>query len=153
MYVKKKFTFYLRKSIENAIEIYNESQNSTTRYNPKFVFNSKDETLFIKIKQNTIKSQIYIKNKCNPIINNRLGLICEKFKISGKNMKKPTFGGKGRYRIPIRIIKCHNNNYYVIQFPFKYKNLEPNVDYYAEYNLLKLCDDKTWNELLEIYNK
>ena len=64
-------------------------------------------------------------------------------------MKNPTFGGKGRYHIPIRIIKCHNNNYYVIQFPFKYNNLEPNVGYYAEYNLLKLCDDKTLNELLE----
>ena len=46
----------------------------------------------------------------------------------GKHLKNSTFDGKGRYRI------------------------EPNTDYYAEYNLLKLCEDKSWNDLVEIYN-
>ena len=67
--------------------------------------------------------------------------------------KNQNFGGKRKYSFPIRIIKCDNNRNYVIQFPFKYKNIEPNADYYAEYNQLKLCDDKMWNQLLEIYNK
>ena len=32
------------------MDIYNDSKHYTTGYNPKFVFNSEDDTLFKKIK-------------------------------------------------------------------------------------------------------
>jgi hypothetical protein len=97
-------------------------------------------------------SQKYNKNKYNPIIENKLGLICERFKLEGSNIKRPTFGGKGRYIISVRIIKSYSNNYYLIQCPKNYKNLEINKNYYAEYHLLKVCEENTWKELLDILN-
>ena len=56
------------------------------------VFNSKDELVYKKVKENTIKSQI--KRKNNMIIENDYGLLAEYFTISGNKIKKANFGSK-----------------------------------------------------------
>lgn len=104
--------FNLKEDLDKAIKIYNTTKHSTIRFTPEFEFNSNDTNLFVKIKQKTINSQKYNKNKYNHIIENKLGLLC----------------------VPIHIIKSNSNNIYII----RYENIEPNKDYIAEYTLLKL---------------
>ena len=55
------------------------------------------------------------------------------------------FGGKGKYRIPIKIIKSNTNNECQIIVSINYKGLDTNKIYFADYQLLKICDKKTWN--------
>ena len=113
------------------------------------IFNSKDELVYKKVKENTIKSQI--KRKNNIIIENDYGLLAEYFNISGNKIKKANFGSKGKYIIPIMILKGGSGNEYQITILFDYKKLKKNNIYFAEYSLLKLCDKKTWDDLLFIY--
>ena len=67
------------------------------------IFNSKDELIYKKVKENTIKSQI--KRKNNIIIENNYGLLAEYSDVSGNKIDKAIFGLKGKYRIPIMIFK------------------------------------------------
>lgn len=75
--------------------------------------------------------------------------MAEKFRLIGDKLKKSTFGGKGRYSIPILVIKSTSNSEYYIKSYFKYNSLKKNNYYYADYNLLKLCEEYLWND---IYN-
>ena len=43
---------------------------------------------------------------------------------------------------PIFIIKSNSSNEYIINISIMYTGLERNKDYYAEYFLLKLWDEK-----------
>ena len=49
------------------------------------------------------------------------------------------------------ILKGGSCNEYQIKILFDYKKLKKNNIYFAEYSLLKLCDKKTWDDLLFIY--
>ena len=113
------------------------------------IFNCNDELVFKKVKVNAIKSQI--KRKNNIIIENEYCLLAEYFKIAGDKIKKANFGSKGKYRIPIMILKGISGNEYQIKILFDYKNLKKNNIYLAEYCLLKICGKKTWDDLLFIY--
>jgi hypothetical protein len=144
--------FNLIKELEIAIEIYNKTKHSSIGYSPYFVFNSNDEKVFKKVKMNTIKSQLY-KVKYNMYIENKYGLLCEHFHIAGNKIKKPNFGAKGRYSIPVKIIKGISNSEYEIQLTFNYKDLKKNLSYYVEYILLKLCTENCWNELIINFKK
>ena len=104
------------------------------------ILNSKDELIYKKVKENTIKSQI--KRKNNIIIENNYGLLAEYFNISGNKIKNANFGSKGKYRIPIMIINSGSGNEYQIKILFDYKKLKKNNIYFSEYSLLKLCDKK-----------
>ena len=70
------------------MEIYNNTKHSTTGFSPNFIFNSTDENLFAKIKNNTIKSQIYCKSKNNILIENKKALLAENFLLIGNKIKK-----------------------------------------------------------------
>jgi hypothetical protein len=89
--------------------------------------------------------------KNNVVIENRVGLLAEKYCLIGKNEKLPTFGGKGRYIIPIKILKGNSSNY-TICLEKNYKNLKFGTKYYVDYRLVKLCDTKTYNELIKKIN-
>ena len=60
----------------------------------------------------------------------------------------PTFGGKGRYLIPVKIIKSLSSHEYQVNIPIKYNNLEENSIYYVDFRLIKLCESNTWNVIL-----
>ena len=113
------------------------------------IFNSKDELIYKKVKENTIKSQI--KRKNNIIVEIDYGFLAENFNISGNKIKKEIFCSKGKCRIPIIILKGGSGNEYQITILFDYKKLKKNNIYFAEYSLLKLYDKKTWDDLLFIY--
>ena len=53
-----------------------------------------------------------------------------------------------RYLIPVIIIKSNCSNEYIINISIKHNLLEKNKDYYTEFFLLKLCDEKIWKELV-----
>ena len=108
-----------------------------------------DDAIFKKVKLNTNRSQIYKKNDKNIKFENIFGLIRERFKIKGKQLQKPTFDGKGRYIIPIKIIKTSKD--YLISFSFNYLNLKTFCDYFAEYELLKYYEENARYGLY--YNK
>ena len=144
--------FDLNTELKNAINIYNKTIHSTIGYSPESVFKSNDKLLFDKVKEKTKNSQKYKKSNNNSNIENRHGLICENFKLVGKTLKRAVFGSKGRYIIPIMIIKSKGSNEYIINISVNHKYLKKNKDYYAEYCLLKLCDKKTWDELIINWN-
>jgi len=108
--------------------------------------------LFNKIIEKTKNSQKYKKKNIFHSVENRKGLMCANFKINGNTIKKPVFGGKGRYIIPITIEKGNSSNEYAIKISVKHKLLKTDKKYYVDYTLLKLCDDKTWNELIINWN-
>ena len=64
---------------------------------------------------------------------------------------KNVFGYKGRYKIPINIIKGSSSSQYEIKLSFDYKNLKKDKIYYSDFTLLKLCDEKTYMELIKNY--
>ena len=105
-----------------------------------------------KIIEKTKNSQKYKKKNVFRIIENQKGLMCENFKINGNTIKKTVFGGKGRYIIPITIEKGNSSNDYTEKISVKHKLLKKDKIYYVNYTLLKLCDDKTWNELIINWN-
>ena len=108
--------------------------------------------MFNKIIKKTKNSQKYKKKNIFHSVENRKGLMCANFKINGNTIKKPVFGGKGRYIIPITIEKGNSSNEYAIKISVKHKLLKTDKKYYVDYTLLKLCDDKTWNELIINWN-
>ena len=73
--------------------------------------------------------------------------MAEKFRLIGDKIKKSTFGGKGRYSIPILIINRTSDSEYYIKRYFNYKSLKKNNYYYTDYNLLKLCEENLWNDI------
>ena len=77
----------------------------------------------------------------------------QKFKLLGNKLNKPTFGGKGRYIIPVTIIKNFSNYEYQISILFNYQKLKKDNIYYEDYSLLKFCNNQTWKELLNQYIK
>ena len=100
--------------LEKAIIIYNNTKNSSTGYAPDKIFNSIDQNLLDIVKKNIINSQKYNKKNGNLNIENKLTLLCENFKKIGKKLIASTFGGKGRYIIPVFIIRNYSNNEYEI---------------------------------------
>ena len=98
--------FNILDELETCISLYNGTKHSTTGYSPKFLFNNKNEKIFENVYKNTIKSQKY-RNKNINIIENRFGLLCERFRVFKNIIKVNNFGGKGRYRIPIKIINIY----------------------------------------------
>ncbi len=146
---KKKFD--LHQELENAVTIYNNMRHSSTGYPPIKVFNSKDDKLFNIIKKNNVKSQKY-KIKPEIQLNNRKALLCENFELSGTKLKGLKFRSKGRYLIPITIIKNSSSKEYIISLPLDYKKLKQNKKYHVDYNLVKLCNEKTWFYLLNMQN-
>ena len=150
---KNGLIFDLNKEIENSLDIYNKTKHSTTGFSPKYVFDSCNESLFEKIKKNTIKSQKYSNKNKEKIIENKKGLLAERFTLIGNKIKKPIFNGKGRYSIPILIVKNNSNSDYYIKNFFNINNLEKDKYYYADYSLLKLCEDNLWNELYDNFHK
>ena len=141
-------SFNLQKELDNAINIYNNTKHSTIGFSPNEIFNSNDKKLFDIVRNKTLLSQKYHKNMNNPIVEKRSALLCEKFKLYGNKLKMNTFGRKGRYIIPVTIIKSSSTNEYIINIAVKHNLLEKNKSYFAEYCLLKLCDEKIWNELV-----
>ena len=91
--------------MEKAVRQYYSIKHSTTGFKPIVLFNSKDKDIFKKVKSNTIKSQKRKRNDNIIVIKNEFGLLCENFKLIGKNIKPPTFRGKSRYLVPIKIIE------------------------------------------------
>ena len=128
--------------------MYKNTKHSTIGFTPNEIFNSKDKNLFDIVRNKTLLSQKYRKNMNNPIVEKRSVLLCEKFKLYGNKLKMNTFGRKGRYIIPVTIIKSSSTNEYIINIAVKHKLLEKNKSYFTEYYLLKLCDEKIWKELV-----
>lgn len=116
-------------------------------------FIPKDIELFKKVKIKIINSQKYANKNKNNIIENRYDLLAEKFSIDSNKLKLSNFGGKGRYLIPIYIIKSVSSVDYLIQLPIKYKNLDNKKDFNADYRLIKICDEKTWSKCVKLKNK
>lgn len=141
-------TFNLQKDLDNAINIYNTTKHSTIGFTPQKIFMSNDKKIFDIVRKYTVISKKYSKNIKNPIVEKRYGLLCEKFKIYGTKIKRNNFGGKGRYIIPITIIKSSSNKEYIINIEVKHQLLEKNKDYYTDYFSLKLCDEKIWKEIV-----
>ena len=71
--------FNISKELEYANNVYNNIKHSTIGFSPNMIFNSKDELVYKKVKENTIKSQI--KRKNNIIIENDYGLLAEYLKF------------------------------------------------------------------------
>ena len=142
--------FNIFDELETCISLYNGTKHSTTGYSPKFLFNNKNEKIFENVYKNTIKSQKY-RNKNINIIENRFGLLCERFRVFKNIIKVNNFGGKGRYRIPVKIIKYVSNNEYQIEMGVSYNGLNENNKYIADFTHLKLCDKKTWIDLIELF--
>ena len=71
-----------------------------------------------------------------------------RYKLEGNKINLPTFGGKGRYLIPVKIIKSLSSHEYQVNIPIKYNNLEENSIYYVDFRLIKLCESNTWNVIL-----
>ena len=94
---------------------------------------------------------MYKKFNSSKILENKFGLLCENFQLLVNTIKKNVFGNKGRYKIPIFIIKSCSSSEYEIKLSFDYKNLKKNKIYYSDFILLKLCDEKTYMELLNNY--
>ena len=69
-------------------------------------------------------------------------------KLESNKINSPTFGEKGRYLIPVKIIKSSSIHEYQVKIPIKYNNLEENSIYYKDYRLIKLCESNTWNVIL-----
>lgn len=109
--------------------------------------------VYLKKKKNTIKSQKYSNKNKEKIIENKKGLLAERFTLIGNKIKKPIFNGKGRYSIPILIVKNNSNSDYYIKNFFNINNLEKDKYYYADYSLLKLCEDNLWSELYDNFHK
>ncbi len=93
------------------------------------------------------------KNKNKLSIQNRYGILYEKFSILNNTLKRNTFRGKGKYRIPVKIIKSNSNNDYQIKLSIKYRGLDTNKIYFADYHLLKIYDEKIWTDKVKIEKK
>ena len=70
-----------------------------------------------------------INNSCVNIENNN-GLLTERYKLEGNKIKLPTFWGKDRYLVPIKIVIFSSAHEYLINILKKYNNLEYNKNYY-----------------------
>ena len=80
-------------------------------------------------------------------------MLAERFTLIGNKIKRPIFNGKGRYSISILIVKNDSNSDYYIKNFFNINNLEKDKFYYADYSLLKLCEDNLWNEFYNNFLK
>ena len=143
---KNKIIFVLENELDKLVNIYNETKHSSTGFPPNYLFNCTDEKIFKKVinntKKNFRKKNIHLDN-----IENRCALLCENILLNNNKITKAAFGGKGRYLLPIRIISSSSSDEYKIKFEYNFKNIKKDFIYYVDYNLLKLCDDKTWKEL------
>lgn len=120
-------SFNLQKELDNAINMYNNTNHSTIGFTPNEIFNSKDKNLWDIVRKKTLLSQKYSKNMNYPIVEKRSALLCENFKLYGNKLKMNTFGRKGRYIIPVTIIKSSSTNEYIINIAVKHKLLEKNI--------------------------
>ena len=101
----------------------------------------------MQVNKNTIKKMKNINNS-SVTIENKCELLCGRYKLEGNKINLPTFGGKGRYLIPDKIIKSLSSHEYQVNIPIKYNNLEENSIYYVDFRLIKLCESNTWNVIL-----
>ena len=62
-------------------------------------------------------------------------------KISRKNRKLSTFGKKEDIKSLSIQSKIKSDNTYIIKFPNDFKKFKCNVEYYADFRLLKLCKE------------
>ena len=145
---KNNIPFNLKTQLKEVLEQYNKTKHSSTGYAPEILFNCKDEYVFEIVKKNIIKSQIYIQKNRISSIKDKKGLLAERFNLIGNKIKLPLFGGKGRYIIPVNIIKNISNCEYLITLGISYGKLDKNKNYYCDYHLLKLSDNNTYNELV-----
>ena len=74
-------------------------------------------------------------------------LLSNKFTVKNKNIKRKKFKGKKLYNIPVEIISLCNNTSYKIKIYKNTNDLNLGSEYYCSYDLLKKCNEKTWNEL------
>jgi len=52
--------------------------------------------------------------------------------------------------IQVTIIKNSSSKEFIISLPLDYKKLKQNENYHDDYNLLKICNEKTWFYLLDM---
>ena len=67
----KGLEFDLNREISKSLDIYNNTKHVTTCFSPIYIFGSNDEALFEIVKKNTIKSQNYVNQNNNIIIENK----------------------------------------------------------------------------------
>ena len=84
--------FDLNKEICKSLVIYNNTKHKNTGLSPSYIFGSNDDALYERVKNNTVKSQKYANWSKNNIIENKKGLLAEKFRLLGDKIKKSTFG-------------------------------------------------------------
>ena len=150
-YENKGLEFDIKNELIKCLNIYNSTKHSTIGYSPKFIFNCNNKDIYDKVHKNTLKSQMYKKFDSSRIIENKFGLLCENFQLLSNNIKKNVFGNKGKYKIPIFIIKSSSPSEYEIKLSFDYKNLKKDKSYHSDFTLLKLYDEKTYMELIKNY--
>ena len=143
--------FNLDEELKCAVNIYNNTKHSTTGYAPSFLFNCRDKKIYDIVKSKTIKSQKNQKINNNINLENQFAILSENFKLYGDKIKTLSFGGKGRYLIPIKIIKAISSNEYKIILNFNHRNLSKGKNYFVDFKLIKLCTKEMWNELLKDY--
>ena len=135
---KNNIDFNLDDELKFAVNIYNNTKHTTTGFTPLFLFNCNDKKIYDIIKSKTIKSQNNKKMNSNINLENLLAILCENFKLFGDKIKAPSFGGKGRYLVPIKIIKSISANEYKNILTFNYKKLLKDKYYFADYKLINL---------------
>ena len=130
-YEKKGLKFDIKNELIKSLNIYNSSKHTTTDYSPKYLFSCKNKEIYDKVIKNIIKSQFKRSYNNYKIIENQYGLLCEKFNLKGNTIKKNIFGGKGRYKISVIIIKNASSSECQIKLCFNYNNLKKDIVYYA----------------------
>ena len=127
--------FDLKKELLYSNKVYNETIHFSIGLSPLTVFHTKDNNILVKIKERTIKSPKYTNKNVLLLPDNSLGLLYENFRIANYKLLIPNFGGKGRYILPINIIKNISSNEYLIKISIAYKFLKTNIEYFADYPL------------------
>jgi hypothetical protein len=159
LYLENISEFNLETAIVKAMNIYNKAIHKVTKYSPNEVFYSHDENLFQKVHDNILeffnknqkKESIFKSNEKCLLINN---FIISKNKENGhlillynKVKKNHSF-----IKICVEILDYINGGNYLIKIYGNYNmyNIYNGEKYYVKCNLLRKCDENSWENLYKL---
>lgn len=143
----KKFSIIM--ALPDIIEIYNNNIHSSTKLKPVFAFNLKNEKEINDVIDNIKKNNR--KYKSNNVIKiNTKCLLSENYELHDLRIKPKKLGNKGKYTIPCTIKRNNVANDYKITFPINYNLFKINTEYFVDYHLIVICQEKVWNKIFII---